>query len=275
MKKEKIRRLKETMDKKIVFFDIDGTIYKFTTGMPEDTALAIKKLKANGHIPVICTGRTKCMIYEEHLAPGFEDMVAGAGTYVEIGGKELFLAELDTQEANRIINGFIKYNFVPVAEGRDNIYIGTDLSGLPEQNKKFIDIYYEKISDKILTINEPNIKVSKVSGAFKCNSDMEGMIKEFENDYSIINHNDNLLELIPKNFNKAKGIERMIKELDIPWENTYAFGDSFNDIDMLEYVKYGCAMGNSDPEIKNRMKHVTEDFDKGGIYNALKRFELI
>ena len=53
------------MDKKIIFFDIDGTIYKFTTGMPEDTAEAIKQLKENGHIPVICTGRTKCMIYKE------------------------------------------------------------------------------------------------------------------------------------------------------------------------------------------------------------------
>lgn len=263
------------MDKKIVFFDIDGTIYKFTTGMPEDTAQAIRKLKENGHVPVICTGRTKCMIYKEHLEPGFEDLVAGAGTYVEANGKEMFLAELEEKEARRIIDGFLKYNFVPVAEGRDYIYLGTDLSCIPEQNKRFIDIYYEKIPEKILTINEPNMKISKISGAFKNNSDMEGMIKEFENDYSIINHNGNLLELIPKNYNKAKGIERMIKELDIPWENTYAFGDSFNDIDMLEYVKYGCAMGNSASEIKERVKYVTEDFNKGGIANALKRFGLI
>lgn len=263
------------MDKKIVFFDIDGTIYKFTTGMPKDTIEAIKKLKANGHIPVICTGRTKCMIFEEFFEPGFEDIVGGAGTYLEIDGEQRYLAELEEVEARRVIDGFLKYNFVPVAEGKDNIYVGTDLDDLPEINRHFINIYYDKIPDKILTIDEPVLKISKVSGGFKNNSDMEGMISEFGEDYSIINHNNNLLELIPKKYNKAMGIERMIKEMDIPWENTYAFGDSFNDIDMLEYVKYGCAMGNSDPSIKERVEYVTEDFDKGGIANALKRFGII
>ena len=67
-------------NRKIVFFDIDGTIYRFDTGMPKDTYEAIKLLKAKGHIPVICTGRTRCMIYKEHMAPGFRDIVAGAGT---------------------------------------------------------------------------------------------------------------------------------------------------------------------------------------------------
>ena len=61
-------------NRKIVFFDIDGTIYRFDTGMPKDTYEAIKLLKAKGHIPVICTGRTRCMIYKEHMAPGFRDI---------------------------------------------------------------------------------------------------------------------------------------------------------------------------------------------------------
>ena len=263
------------MDKKIIFFDIDGTIYKYTTGIPKDTKKAIMQLKEDGHIPVICTGRTRCMIYEEHLEPGFQNIVAGAGTYVEINGKERFLAELEEREARRIIDAFLRHNFFPVAEGRDKIYLGTDYSDLPEENLHFIQVYHEKIPNKILKIDEPKIHVSKVSAGFTKHSDMKGMIDEFEKDYTIINHNNNLLELIPKSYNKAKGIERMINELNISWENTYAFGDSFNDLDMLEYVNYGCAMGNSEDIIKKKVKYVTEDFDKGGITNALKRFGLI
>lgn len=263
------------MNKKIVFFDIDGTIYRYDIGIPNDTIEAIKQLKNNGHIPVICTGRTKCMIYPEHLGPGFDNIVGGAGTYVEIAGQERFYHELEQKEAIRIIDGFLKNNFLPVAEGRDYIYLGTDESELTDNNKKFINVYHQKIPEKILTINEPVLNVSKVSGGFTRNSDMNRMIEEFKEDYSIINHNNQLLELVPKGFNKAKGIERMINEMGIAWENTYAFGDSFNDIDMLEYVNYGCAMGNSEKEIKDRTKYVTDDFDKGGIYNALKKFGLI
>ncbi len=263
------------MDKKIIFFDIDGTIYKFSTGMPDDTKRAIEKLKRNGHIPVICTGRTKCMIYKEHLAPGFTDIIAGAGTYIEIGGEQKYFAEMEEKEARRVIDGFVKCGFFPVAEGKEHIYLGTDYSDLPAYNRSFINVYQQKIPEKILTIDKPRIKVSKVSGGFKNHSDINGMIKEFGKDYSIINHNGNLLELIPKGYSKADGIKKMIETMNIPWENTYAFGDSFNDLDMLEYVKYGCAMGNSDKEILERAQYVTDDFDKGGIVKGLKNFELI
>lgn len=263
------------MERKIVFFDIDGTIYKFTGGMPNDTKEAIIQLKKNGHIPVICTGRTRCMIYKEHLAPGFTNIVGGAGTYIEIENKQTYLAELEEVEARRIIEGFLRNHFVPVAEGRDCIYLGTDHSDLPKENKLFIDVYKEKIPDRIHTIDEQHIKVSKISGAFTHHSNLENMMLEFGKDYTIVNHNNNLLELIPKGFNKAKGIEKMIGQMGISREDTYAFGDSENDLDMLEYVKYGCAMGNSDESIKQRVDYITEDYDKGGIVNALRRFELI
>lgn len=263
------------MDKKIVFFDIDGTIYKYDMGIPKDTFESIQQLKENGHIPVICTGRTRCMIYREHLLPGFQHIVAGAGTYVEIDGKEIFHAKLDEKEARRVINSFIKNGFVPVAEGRDHIYIGTDKKGLTEKNQYVLKVYESNIGDAILSTVEKKIDVSKVSAMFTYHSNMENMIKEYRDTYNIIKHNDNLLELIPNNYNKAKGIEKMINYLGISWENTYAFGDSFNDIDMLKYVKYGCAMGNSDMKIKSQVKYITSDFDKGGIRDGLEMFGLI
>ena len=263
------------MNKKIVFFDIDGTIYKFDFGIPKDTMEAIKQLKNNGHIPVVCTGRTRCMIYPEHLSPGFTHIVAGAGTYVEINGREAFLAEMKESEARRVIDGFLRNNFVPVAEGKNYIYLGTDYSDLTKSNQHVLDVYRQNISHNIKTIDEPSLSVSKISAMFTNNSNPGGMIREFEKDYFIVNHNNNLLELIPKGFGKAKGIEKMINELNIAHKDTYAFGDSFNDLDMLEYVNFGCAMGNSEDEIKKKAGYVTEDFDKGGIANALKRFGLI
>lgn len=263
------------MDKKIIFFDIDGTIYRFDMGMPEDTFNAIKRLKLMGHIPVICTGRTRCMIYEKHLEPGFDYIVAGAGTYLETEGKEIFYEEMENNEAKRVIEGFIRNGFVPVGEGRDMIYISSDISDLTESTKHVYKIYQENMKESISSVNQDVINVSKVSALFTNHSNMEKMISEYKDKYTIINHNNNLLELIPKGYNKAKGIERMIEILGIPWENTYAFGDSFNDLDMLKYVKYGCAMGNSDEGIKEQVPFVTSDFDKGGISEALIKFNLI
>lgn len=263
------------MDKKIVFFDIDGTIYNFFKGVPEDTLKAIEQLKNNGHIPVICTGRTRCMIYPEHLKPGFDYIVAGAGTYYEIEGVERFNLFLENDKIDNLIKGFRNNNFIPVAEGRDNLYIADDWSGILERNKRILDIYYNKIPDKIQPIREGQVKAAKVSGVFCEKSNVEGMLKQFSDDYTFVFHKNQLFEAIPKPFNKAVGIEKMIKDLGIDRKNTYAFGDSFNDIDMLEYVEYGCAMGNSDPDIFERVKYKTGDYDKGGIVQGLKMFDLI
>ena len=75
-----------TNNTKIAFFDIDGTIYLYGKGVPDDTKSSIKKFRENGNIAVICTGRTKNMIFPEILDIGFDGIIAGAGTYVDCQG---------------------------------------------------------------------------------------------------------------------------------------------------------------------------------------------
>lgn len=262
------------MDRKIVFFDIDGTIYSFKTGIPDDTVSAIKQLKKNGHIPVICTGRTRAMIYDEFIDVGFEHLIAGAGTYIECDGREIFLVELGADKAGELAEGFIKYGFSPVCEGKDYIYVEECNTKLTEHSKKSRSVYEQRVGDKIRIIN-PDMHISKISGYFTVDSDMQGMISKFGNMYTAINHHNLLLEMVPKDVSKATGIEMLIGKLGIARENTYAFGDSFNDLEMLKYVKYGAAMGNSDPGIFSEVKYRTGDFDKGGIADGLRMFGLI
>jgi hydroxymethylpyrimidine pyrophosphatase-like HAD family hydrolase len=57
--------------------------------------------------------------------------------------------------------------------------------------------------------------------------------------------------------------------------NTYAFGDSENDIDMLEAAAHGVAMGNGTDRAKAAANYVTTAFDEDGIYKGLKHFGLI
>jgi len=264
------------MDTKIVFFDIDGTIYKFTEGMPKDTLNSIIKLKENGHIPVICTGRTKVMIYDDFLAPGFDYIIAGGGTYIEIKNNEEFFYKLDNEEVKHITDSFIANGFSPVIEGRDNLYVEYENKNRTPRGNKIINNYIKNINEKCVEIGSiPLSNISKVSAVFMPGCNMKAMIDEFGDKYNVINHNNDLLELLPKPYNKAKGIEMIINKLNIPWENTYALGDSFNDLEMLTYVKYGICMGNSDKELFKYTKYRTGDFNKGGVTQALKEFGLI
>ena len=88
-------------------------------------------------------------------------------------------------------------------------------------------------------------------------------------------HGGLLLELIPKGFSKAEGIKLILDDLDIKQEKTYGFGDSMNDYEMLEYVKYGVAMGRSDDQLKAIAAYVTDTVENDGVYKALEKYELI
>ena len=99
---------------KAVFFDIDGTLWDNHAVIPQSTKVAIKKLKENGYLSFICSGRTRSFIYEpELLNLGFDGIVAGCGTYIEEHGKEIFYKGLTTKEIEKAL-GIFRMHQLPV-----------------------------------------------------------------------------------------------------------------------------------------------------------------
>ena len=86
------------MSRKAVFFDIDGTLWDEHFVIPESTKEAIRKLRENGHLAFLCSGRTRAFIQDERLlALGFDGIVAGCGTWIEMDGKTLFYKKLEQE----------------------------------------------------------------------------------------------------------------------------------------------------------------------------------
>ena len=118
-------------DTKVVFFDIDGTIYLYGEGVPEDTLEAIRQLRKNGHIAVLCTGRTTAMIFPEITDIGFDGIIAGAGTYAEYKGKELYRYILQEDIAKEVIKTMRECGIMAIPEGIEHIYFDSDM--MPEE----------------------------------------------------------------------------------------------------------------------------------------------
>ena len=74
---------------------------------------------------------------------------------------------------------------------------------------------------------------------------------------------------------KATGIQFLAEKLNVSVENTFAFGDSTNDLPMLQYAGNSIAMGHCDPLILPHCTYQTSDILDNGIANALKHFHLI
>ena len=79
-------------------------------------------------------------------------------------------------------------------------------------------------------------------------------------------------ELYAKKNTKASGILTALKYLDIPVENSYAFGDERNDIEMLSTVGMGIAMGNAKDEVKKYAKKVTDTVENDGVAVGIDKY---
>lgn len=273
---ENNKKICDLKEKKIVFFDIDDTLYMPHIGVPESAVSAIKKLRENGHLAFICTGRSRSMVFPSIIDIGFDGIIAGAGTYGELDGKVLFRHDLDEKDIACVVRKLREFQFIPVPEGHDYLYY-EDESKWNDRYRAVYSKFFKEVGSAMVKIpaDDNGMCAAKVSAVFKNESRFEDARKYFMSDYTVINHGSSLLELIPKGFSKAEGIKRVIQETGIKWENTYAFGDSMNDYEMLEFVNHSVAMGNSDEKIIELSKYTTDTVENDGIYKGLSFLGLI
>ena len=78
-----------------------------------------------------------------------------------------------------------------------------------------------------------------------------------------------------KGINKANAIKFLCSYLNIPLNDSIAFGDNYNDLEMLETVGQGFLMNNAPKKLKKRIVNHTNNNDNDGIYYALKSINLI
>ena len=252
---------------KIIFFDIDGTLYDSRIGIPESTINALNQLIANEHKIVMCTGRSKGMIPEEYFHMGFDGVILGAGTYVEYEGKILHQELMTPEEVQTVIDWGKKQKIGIILEGEKYGYYdpeNTDDYYIAMKNKTEADC-----KTTLYPLNEA-VDVPKWTYHHMELSKKPEIEEILGHKYKGTYHEPvNSVEFVPLGVNKAKGIEVILDHTGISREDSYAFGDSANDIDMIKYVKYGVAMGNSVPELLEIAPYQTARVDEDDKINGL------
>ena len=82
-------------------------------------------------------------------------------------------------------------------------------------------------------------------------------------------------DIIERGNSKAEGLKRLCDYYGINLADTVAFGDSYNDIEIISEAGIGVAMGNAIEELKNAADFITDEVGKDGVYNACVRLGLI
>lgn len=269
------------MESCAVFFDIDGTLWDYKGEILESTRESIRRLKENGHLTFLCTGRTKVTVRNRTLLDmGFDGMIAGCGTYIEYKNDILLNEYLDWKDTGRLISIMRDKGIGAFLEGDKKLYIDWDYY----ENSDYALGFREELKEDCLSILEAdeNSTINKISLEY-LDLEAKDIINIFDYKFDCIIHDFknpdgsdlNVAEIVPKSYSKATGIKWICNYLNIDLKNTYAFGDSANDIDMIEVVNCGVAMGNASEALKKKADYITSPMKEDGIYNGLKHLGLI
>lgn len=259
---------------KTIFFDIDGTIWDDDMNIPISTVRAIIKLRENGHKAFLCTGRARASVISQKLFDiGFDGIIAACGCYVEMDDKVLFDYELKPNTVKKVIDVLRRAHMPVVLEGSRDYWI--DEKGFEED--PYVEYLFDEMKEHARVLREYNddIHICKFSADIIEKTDFSIVKNALEDEFEILHHAGNVVEFVPKGFSKAIGIKWLCNHLGIDIEDTYAIGDSVNDIDMLDTVGCGIAMGNAADFVKDAADYVTTDLTNDGVQNALAHFALI
>ena len=261
---------------KIYFVDIDGTILDCNNGLikpSKKTYEAFDKIKANGDMVFIASGRAKCLLPEEILKLNPSGYILANGAYCEYNNQILFENVMDNNTKCNIIEFTDKYNGAYYLVSDDYIYT-KDLK-MPlhiEYSSSWfmVDCYKDQGYNDKISINIAMVAFEKDNQALV---DIYEELSEFVD----INHHGDYysFDLNIKNVNKGSAITKLIKLLNINYEDTYAFGDGINDIEMMQSVKHSIAMGNAQKELKEVSKEETDTVLNDGLYKYLINNHLI
>ncbi len=260
--------------KKAVFFDIDGTLLHCSEGMMEISPRVketIRKLQANGDYVFIATGRPYAFLSQAILEFGFDGFILTNGAQVIINDKVIYKDSINEEFVKSIVGEFDRLNIQYILEGEYYSY-------MKDKYKEFYAFYENLgISRKFIKsdYNLDDIDVYKIEMMCPNDESVDFCLSLIENnpgfDYS---HSMAIksFELYPKKNTKASGILKVLKYLEIPVENSYAFGDERNDIEMLSTVGCGIAMGNSKDEVKKYAKQVTDTVENDGVAVGIEKY---
>lgn len=83
---------------------------------------------------------------------------------------------------------------------------------------------------------------------------------------------DTYIEIAPRKISKATALKLILENLyDFGMKDVIAFGDNYNDIDLIQSVGWGVAVANARPEVKSVAKEVTLHHKEDGVAVTLER----
>lgn len=241
---------------KLIFSDLDGTLLHNDNSLSKSTLQAIKKVKAHGDLFVPISSR---------LPQSIQSFIKQKAPLVAHNGALILLKD---QTISYTIDIQAAYDICHYCDALDwNIYDGDSWYSTNKYFKdhKIEEEYIGKISIKI-TLED--IKKIQTIHKIVCIGSIDTVIDYLKKHYPSLHITQSAsyyLEITNNKATKAEALKTIASYYKIPLKDTIAFGDYYNDEDMLKVAGTSYVVDNAPEDLKQKADHITLSNDEDGV----------
>lgn len=267
---------------KIILSDIDGTFLRRDKSVPETHEQALKNILARGIKFAFVSARMPEAIYPitDGINLPHTAVISYSGALVLTADEKILYDKKISLDDTKKILPVIENSWKDIAV---NYYTGRKWYVRPiDIENKYVQ-YEIKVTqaatvpanfDELISENILPNKILLMCEPPTCEEMEAELGKQFPN-LNVVRSAPHLLEIMDKSVSKATGIEVLLKHYGFTVDEAIAFGDNYNDIEMLQYIPQSVAMGNAPQKILEVASTVTDTNENGGIYTYLKKINLL
>ncbi|WP_144549649.1 Cof-type HAD-IIB family hydrolase [Bacillus sp. X1(2014)] len=259
---------------KLIAVDMDGT---FLNGqMKYDVERFTKqyvKMKELGIHFVVASGN---QYYQ--LKSFFGEMqeeisyVSENGAFIVDQGQEVFSVDIPKKDVKLILEELETHNkFSIVLCGKESAYV---LESVSDQFFETMNKYYHRLK-KVTSFDVVNDQILKF--ALSCPEDETIQLRDLLHNrigeiVTPVSSGHGSIDLIVPDYHKSSGIQLLQQRWNVKDDETMAFGDGGNDIEMLKHVKFGFAMENGSEEVKTIAKYLAPSNNDSGVLEIIDQY---
>ena len=246
----------------LLVLDLDGTLLRNDKTVSDETVESLIEFKNRNNKILFATARPPRDAYKYVPQKLRDNPIICYNGACMINRKEiLYKKEMSKETVFSIIEISEKSGYHQICfEINDKLYSNFDTSE-----------FFGKVSTEIVDLTKLDMKtVYKVIICNKTPISHDFLTILPDTCKGIVTDNGKLCQIMDQEVSKWNSIQSIIKKWNIKNEDIIAFGDDYNDLEMIERVGIGVAMGNAEKVVKDAADFITDTNMNEGISKYLK-----
>ncbi len=248
---------------RMIVTDLDGTLLRKDKTISEYTASIFQRCSNHGIKTVFATARPIRAVKTLGLSFQSDASVYHNGAVITIGDELFQEAGIDHKSAKVLLQSAFQMKGMRIAaEINDVLYANFDTTTVwPNVQAARTDFANlpEKPADKIIFITADRGEVTEIEKLL--GEDLYWEISENE-----------VLMVMSKTARKKNAVISLAAHFGIPLSEVVAFGDDYNDIEMLRDCGVGVAVANAIDEVKAVADFICQSNDEDGVSKWLEEY---